>query len=56
MLKYDLSKFKKEFTEYTELRVQENRTTNISLVNGNVMGNSTSAKSGVSARVNKNGN
>lgn len=56
MLKYDLSKFKKEFTEYTELRVQENRSTNISLVNGNVMGNSTSAKSGVSARVNKNGN
>ncbi len=56
MLKYDLSKFRREFSEYTELRVQENRTTNISLVNGNVMGNSTSAKSGVSARVNKNGN
>jgi len=56
MLKIDLSRFRKEFTEYTELRVQENRTTNISLVNGNVMGNSTSAKSGVSARVNKNGN
>jgi TldD protein len=56
MLKVDLSKFKKEFSEYTELRVQENRSTNISMVNGNVMGNSISAKSGVSARVNKNGN
>ncbi len=56
MLKYDLSSFKREFSEYTELRVQENRSTNITLVNGNVMGNSTSVKSGVSARVNKNGN
>ena len=56
MLKIDLSKYKKEFTEYTELRVQENRNTNIVLVNGDIMDNSSSASSGISARVNKNGN
>ena len=56
MLKKDLTPYKKFFKEYTELRVQENRTTNISLVNGNVMGNATTAKSGISARVNINGN
>ena len=56
MLKKDLTPYKKFFKEYTELRVQENRTTQISLVNGNVMGNATTAKSGISARVNINGN
>ncbi|NOR45030.1 MAG: TldD/PmbA family protein [Candidatus Delongbacteria bacterium] len=56
MLKKDLTPFKKFFKEYTELRVQENRTTNISLVNGDIMGNATTVTSGISARVNKNGN
>ncbi|HQO09169.1 MAG TPA: TldD/PmbA family protein [Clostridiales bacterium] len=56
MLKKDLSKFKNEFAEYTELRVQENRNINITLVNGDVMGNQSSVSSGISARVNKNGN
>ena len=56
MLKKDLTPFKKFFKEYTELRVQENRTTQISLVNGDIMGNATTETSGISARVNKNGN
>lgn len=56
MLKHDLQKFAGKFSEYTELRVQENRTTRIVLVNGTVMENATSATSGVSSRVNKHGN
>ena len=56
MLKTDLRGFTKQFSEYTELRAQENRTTRIVLVNGALMENATSATSGVSARVNSNGN
>ena len=56
MLKTDLRRFTKHFAEYTELRAQENRSTRIILVNGALMGNATSATSGVSARVNNNGN
>lgn len=43
------------FTDYAELRVQENRTIRISLLNGDVVGNSRSAQTGVSARSFKNG-
>jgi TldD protein len=39
------------FTEQTELRMQENRSTAITIVDGTVMGNSQNAESGVSARV-----
>lgn len=39
------------FTEQTELRMQENRTTAVTIVDGTVMGNSQNAESGVSARV-----
>ncbi len=42
--------------DYTELRVQENRSTGIAILNGDVVGNSRSATSGVSARVFKDGN
>ncbi len=43
------------FTDYAELRVQENRTIRISLLNGDVVGNSRSAQTGVSARSFKDG-
>jgi len=55
MILKDLEKYKKYFTEYTELRVQENRNFRISLVKGDIMGNSKTAISGVSARVYKDG-
>lgn len=56
MIKQDLSCYRELFSEYTELRVQENRSGGISMVNGDIMRNSTSAISGVSARVFKGGN
>jgi len=43
------------FSEYTELRVQENRTCRVGLLNGDVQGNGSSVKGGVSARVHKDG-
>ncbi len=46
----ELGSYTELFSEYTELRVQENRTLNVAIVNGDVMGNSRSAGSGVSAR------
>jgi len=55
MVLKELKKYAKWFTEYTELRVQENRNFRISLVNGDIMGNSKTAISGVSARVYKDG-
>jgi len=50
-----IDSYKQLFTEYTELRVQENKTISISLVNGDVVRNSRTAVGGVSARVFKNG-
>ena len=47
--------FTPDFSEYTELRIQENSSLNIAFVNGNLMGNSRNVKSGISARVYKNG-
>ena len=55
MIPKDLSGYANLFTEYTELRVQENRSVSIALVNGDVMGNDRSATSGVSARTYRNG-
>jgi len=55
MIPKDLSRYANLFTEYTELRVQENRSVSIALVNGDVMGNDRSATSGVSARTYRNG-
>jgi TldD protein len=43
------------FSEYTELRVQENRSSRISVLNGDVVGNAASSQAGVSARAYKNG-
>ncbi len=56
-MKYEnLNKYKNKFKNYTELRVQENRNKRINLTNGDVTGNVTTSKSGVSARVYKDGN
>jgi TldD protein len=46
----ELGSYSELFSEYTELRVQENRTLNVAIVDGDVMGNSRSTGSGVSAR------
>ena len=55
MINGSLESYRNYFKTYTELRIQENRTENITFVDGNIVGNSESAKSGVSARVCKNG-
>lgn len=51
MLRKDLNNYTKLFSHYTELRVQENRQTRITLVKGNIVNNIKNASSGVSARV-----
>ncbi|SVC02344.1 uncharacterized protein METZ01_LOCUS255198, partial [marine metagenome] len=56
-MKYDnLNQFKDSFSNYTELRVQENRNNRMNLTNGDVTGNVATTTSGVSARVFKDGN
>ena len=55
MVLKDLEKYKQYFTEYTELRVQENRNIRITMVNGDIMSNSRTAIGGVSSRVYKDG-
>ena len=52
----DLQKYCSHFTHYTELRLQENRTTDIALINGDVARNNRSSKRGMSARVYQDGN
>ena len=56
-MKYEnLNQFKDIFSNYTELRVQENRNNRVNLTNGDVTGNVTAVTSGVSARVFNDGN
>ena len=55
MITKDLSQYQDLFSEYTELRVQENRSLNILSVNGDILGNSKQTQNGVSARVYQNG-
>lgn len=55
MITKDLKKFQKYFTEYTELRLQENKNIRLTMVNGDMMGNNRSSNSGISARVYKSG-
>ena len=55
MIVRDLRLYADKFTEYTELRVQENRQVSIVLVNGDVVTNRKTVTSGVSARVYKQG-
>ena len=57
MIDKDISLYSSAFSkDYTELRIQENRSVNITLLNGDVISNDSSAKSGVSSRTFKDGN
>ena len=57
MLNKDITTYSSIFSKhYSELRVQENRSINITLLNGDVVSNDCSSKSGVSSRTFKNGN
>jgi TldD protein len=51
----NLAAFANRFSEYTELRLQQNTNRRIGLLNGDVVGNTRSVDSGVSARVFKGG-
>ena len=51
----NLNKYKNSFKHYTELRVQENRSFRLGLLNGNLVSNDQSIESGVSSRVFKDG-
>jgi TldD protein len=55
MIIKDLTSFVPAFNEYTEFRMQENESSQIVFVNGDLMGNSKNTRSGISARVYKNG-
>ena len=55
MEQINLSDYAQYFTEYTELRIQENRENLIVMVNGDLMRNEKVSSSGVSARAHKNG-
>ena len=55
MIQKNISHYSKLFTEYTELRIQENRDLGIVMVNGDIVKNAKAAVSGVSARVYKDG-
>ena len=50
-----LQRFSNFFNLYTELRVQENRSTNVVSLNGDIVNNSQTATSGTSVRTFKNG-
>jgi TldD protein len=47
----EIKSFQTLFSHYTELRVQENRVSSLSLLNGDMVNNSSSANKGISARV-----
>ncbi len=51
----DIARHRQLFGEYTELRVQENTSLQISLLNGDVVNNARSVQAGASARVHKDG-
>ncbi len=55
MILKELGGYSNLFTEYTELRIQENRSVGIAVVNGDVMSNFRTSSSGVSARTYSNG-
>lgn len=55
MILKDLTSYSQSFEGYTELRVQENRSTRIAIVQGNITSNTKVASSGVSARVYQDG-
>ena len=52
----NLNQYKNSFKFYTELRVQENRSFRVGLLNGSLVSNDQATESGVSSRVFKDGN
>ncbi len=55
MIPKDLKLYANFSQEYTELRVQENKSNQITIINGDIVTNIKLRKSGISARVNKDG-
>lgn len=55
MPRQDLERFSRDFSSYTELRVQENTNVGVTFVKGNNTSNSRSVMGGVSARVYRDG-
>jgi TldD protein len=55
MIERDITGYIQDFSEYTELRIQENTHLSIGFLNGNLISNSRSVTSGISARVYRNG-
>lgn len=55
MIPKDLKQYLSFFKEYTELRAQENKSNRIAIINGDIVTNIKQMKSGISARVNKDG-
>ncbi len=55
MIPNDLKQYANFFTEYTELRAQENQSNQITIVNGDIVTNLKRMKGGISARVNNDG-
>jgi len=55
MIKKDIKRYAKFFKGYTELRLQENRTGRISLLNGNLVSNEENSSCGFSSRAYSNG-
>ncbi len=55
MKRKNLERFCRDFSGYTELRFQENRTGRVSVLNGNLVGNEESSVSGFSSRAYKHG-
>lgn len=55
MIPKDLKQYAQFFGEYTELRAQENKSHRIVIINGDIVTHSNQRKSGISARVHKDG-
>lgn len=55
MIPKNLKQYANLFGEYTELRAQENKSIQITIVNGDIVTNLKQKKSGISARVNQDG-
>jgi TldD protein len=55
MIPKDLKQYLSFFKEYTELRAQENKSNRIAIINGDIVTNIKLMKSGISARVDKDG-
>jgi TldD protein len=55
MINKNLNQYLSSLSQYTELRIQENKSLSIVFLNGNLINNSKSITNGVSARVYRNG-